>query len=224
MNNHTVFKRLYRFTFGILAWVAVVWYFLKFTVFREPGTSFASGMFSYFSYFTIQSNLLVAVWWAAALLNRDNKFTRWLLQPKIKGAFTAYITATFLGFAVLLSHTYSPGGVDLFLSNTTHYVVPLAFILDWFLFEERGVYQWRFTLDWLVYPVGYFIFAMIHGTFTGDFLYPFFDPNILGWGGMAIQVTFILVTFILLESVYIGINRRLRSSLTKRNGGTHAAN
>lgn len=190
----------------------MVWYFLKFTIFREPGTTFGSGLLSYFSYFTIESNLLVAIWWAAAFINKEDKLTLWLLQPKVKGAFTAYITATLLGFAVLLSPTYAPGGVDLFLSNVTHYVVPLAFILDWFLFEQKGVYQWRYALDWLVYPVSYFIYALIHGTFTGDYLYPFFDPITLGWDGMAIQVMFILAFFIILEGLYIGINRLWKSS------------
>ncbi len=49
------------------------------------------------------------------------------------------------------------------IATITHYVTPLAFILDWLLFEKRGVYQWGFLRAWILYPVAYFAYALIYG-------------------------------------------------------------
>jgi len=201
-------KLPYRILFLLIALFALIWYFFQMVVFRAYGITFANGFLNYISYFTIQSNWLVAFWWSIAILKPKSP----ILQPKIKGAFTTYITVTLAGYAALLASTWNPQGVDLLLSSITHYVTPLAFILDWFLFEQRSVYQWRFLIAWLPYPLLYFGYAMLHGTLTGNFLYPFFDYNALGWKGLAIQALLLLIFFLLVACFYIGVNKRWKTS------------
>jgi hypothetical protein len=112
-----------------------------------------------------------------------------------------------IAFAVLLADVYSPQGLDLTLSTITHYIIPVAFILDWVLFEKKGVYRWRYAIDWLLYPLLYFIYAMAYAAVTGQYLYPFFDLNTLGAGGIALQTSFLLAMFLILASFYILVNK-----------------
>jgi hypothetical protein len=110
---------------------------------------------------------------------------------------------------MFLERLYNPDGIDLYLSIISHYITPLAFVLDWYLTEERGSYQWRYAIHWLLYPVCYLLFSQIYGRLTGSYLYPFLNQPALGWGGLAIWVAGLFCFFILLGCIYIAINRRL---------------
>jgi hypothetical protein len=209
LNAKANFKRIYRIIFVLIAWFGVIGHFIQIVVNRSPESSFLGSTINYFSFFTIQSNWLVAVWWTAAVFAGSKAPERFFLSPKVRGALTAYITVTFSVYAVLLANMWEPSGFDLLFATITHYITPLAFILDWLLFEERGVYQWQWALAWLIYPVAYFIYALIYGAIINSALYPFFDHAQLGWGGMAIQVIVLLVYFFVVESAYIMVNRLL---------------
>ena len=212
MNAKVNLKWVYRVFFVLIAWYALIGHFFQIVVHRAPEATFIRALINYFSYFTIQSNWLVALWWVFAIFALKNAAQRWFLNPKVKGALTVYITVTFGVYAVLLSSLYQPSGFDWLIVTITHYVTPLAFILDWILFEQRGVYQWGFLRAWILYPVAYFAYALIYGAIIHKALYPFFNYTVLGWGGMILQVAVLLVFFIGLGSLYIGVNRRLGKS------------
>ncbi|MBN2044291.1 MAG: Pr6Pr family membrane protein [Anaerolineales bacterium] len=209
MNTKATFKNLYRIIFAVIAWYALGGHFFQIVVHRSPEWSALGATINYFSYFTIQSNWLVALWWTLAIFGGNSPRQSFFLSPRLKGALTVYITVTFAVYALLLADTWEPTGFDWLFANITHYITPLAFILDWLLFETRGVYQSLWALDWLVYPVAYFIYALVYGAVIGHALYPFFDYAALGWGGMALQVSFLLVFFAFLELLYIAANRLL---------------
>lgn len=207
MIKNPAFKQIFRIIFALVAWFALAGHFNQIVLQRGAETSFAGALVNYFSYFTIQSNLLVAVWWSATLFTQHREPAPAFRRPKVKGALTAYISVTLIAFATLLSSTYSPSGLDLVLSNITHYITPLAFILDWVLFEKKGVYQWRFAIDWLIYPLLYFVYVMAYGAVTGRYLYPFFDLRAIGVGGLAIQTALLLALFLILASFFILVNK-----------------
>jgi len=90
-----------------------------------------------------------------------------------------------------------------------HYITPIAFIVDWILTETKLRYKWKYLLYWIfTYPIFYQVFVIIHGTFTGNYIYYFFDVNALGILGVAIFISIIFLTGIVLGSVFIAINRK----------------
>ncbi|MFN2143860.1 MAG: Pr6Pr family membrane protein [Anaerolineales bacterium] len=210
MNTKINLKWVYRVFFMLIAWYALFGHFVQIVVHRAPEATFLGALINYFSYFTIQSNWLVALWWVFAIFASRNANLQWFLSPKVKGALTVYITVTFSVYAVLLSSLYQPTGFDWLIVTITHYVTPLAFILDWILFEERGVYQWRYLSAWILYPVAYFAYAMIYGAITRGGTDLGWGGTVLGWGGMFLQVALLLVFFIALGSVYIKLNRLMK--------------
>ena len=65
-----------------------------------------------------------------AVLYWDRDREHPILRPVVKGAFTVYITVTFIIFATLLQSLVDPQGIDFYVNAITHYVTPIAFIVD----------------------------------------------------------------------------------------------
>lgn len=162
---------------------------------------------SIYKYFTIQTNLMVTMWLALALLWRNQPSRLEKISGWIRGGITLYITITFVVFAIALEYLYDPTGIRLLTSLASHYIVPLTFIIDW-VWTERVRYQWKWLLWWLGYPVLYFVYSQIHGALYNNYLYPFLNPISLGLGPFFISFALLLSLFILLGALYIWSNRR----------------
>jgi hypothetical protein len=190
---------LYRVIFAGLSWFVLI---------SGPIINWSAYWFISYRYYTMQTNLMVTIWWTLAIIchNKSDKLKK--ISGILKGALTLYITVTFLIFALLLSWLYTPTGYAAFTNLILHYITPIAFIIDWILTEKEVEYDWKYLLYFVSYPLGYLVFAVIHGTFTGDYLYYFFDINANGIFGFIGYVSFLVVFFILLGSLYIRVNRK----------------
>ena len=168
--------------------------------------------FNSFKAFTIQTNLLVTIWFTLAIIWHNKPETLVKISGPLKGALTLYITITFIFFAVLLSPFYQPTGFAAFSNLIFHYITPIAFIVDWILTETKLRYKWNYLPYWIIYPLCYLVFIFIHGTFTGNYLYFFLDINALGILGYALFVSILIMVGIVLGSLYIAINRKRTKS------------
>jgi hypothetical protein len=130
-------------------------------------------------------------------------------EAQNQGAITVYISVTFIVYAILLDKLWTPEGIDLWLTTISHYVTPLAFIIDWAFFEERHTYQWRYAIHWLVYPFFYLLYNQVYGQITGRYLYPFLNVPDIGWSGLAFWVLGLSGFFVLLSAIYIYVNKKL---------------
>ena len=204
-----MFALVYRLVFALVALLGVGGHLVQKLANRPPEWSIPRTILDYLSYYTIQTNMLVVIWLTFAIIYWKRKSEHPILRPKVKGAFTLYISTTFIIYAVLLAGLWEPEGADLYLSIISHYITPIAFMIDWLLFENRQTYQWKYALQWLVYPLSYLAYSLIYGRMTGRYLYPFLNVAVLGWGGLAIRVAILLVFFIALGCIYIAINKTL---------------
>ena len=161
-----------------------------------------------FKYYTMQTNLMVTIWFTLAIFWYNKPESLEKIMGPLKGAFTLYITTTFIFFAILLQIFYHPTGWAAFSNIILHYLTPIAFIIDWVLTETKLKYKWNYLLYWTIYPIGYLVFAFIHGTFTIDYLYPFLDISKLGILLYIISISFLVGVGIALGSLYISLNRK----------------
>ncbi len=195
-----------------------------------------------FLYFTVQSNIWIGVWCLimAILQICELKSGRKLIRPWIRAVkymFTTSITLTFFVMNVMLTPVLirENGGETLLnLSNIfPHYVVPIASIADFVLFDtDWKPKRWTFLLS-AIMPLYYLIFAFTLGyfgvSFTEDgqcFPYFFMDADALGWfslfnpngkyGAMTLGVVWwilILLIFILvMGKVYLLIQKKRYTS------------
>jgi len=161
-----------------------------------------------FKYYTMQTNLMVTIWLTLAIIWHNKPESLKKITGPLKGAFTLYITTTFVFFAILLQVFYIPTGWAAFSNLILHYITPITFIVDWILTENIDRYKWKYLPYWTLYPIGYLIFAFIHGVISGDYLYPFLDLSVRGPVRYLIIICFLLGVGIVMASLYIAINRK----------------
>ncbi len=187
---------IFRIIFAIFGWITVIY------------TFFISDL-TIFRYFTIQTNLFVVLWLTLSIILFNKPKNHLKITGAIRGATTLYITVTFLIFAVLLAPMMSIEYLLSFSNISLHYAIPILFIIDFVLTEKIVKYEWKLIIYWLIYPIGYLIFAVIYGTFTGDYIYPFLNINVLGQVGFIISIGLVGIFFIVLSAIYIIINHNL---------------
>lgn len=207
MNDRTISNKtilIYRIIFAVLSWFTFIAGAVIYTVTIGPTLDW----FSSFKAFIMQTNLIVTIWFTLAILWYNKPETLDKISGPLKGAFTLYITITFVFFAIFLSSFYQPTGFAAFSNLVLHYITPIAFIVDWILTEIKVQYKWKYLLFWIAYPLCYIIFAVIHGTITGNYLYYFFDISALGILGFVFFISILIAIGIALGCLYIAINRK----------------
>ncbi|MER7012075.1 Pr6Pr family membrane protein [Saccharopolyspora sp. NPDC000359] len=173
------------------------------------------GVVSSLVYFTVQSNVLVAVvfaWASWATVRGSGQPPAWL-----KGGTTLYIAITGLVYNLVLADapfqmtTGTSGTADL-SNQLVHLVVPLAAAADWLLFDEHRRFRWAAAAAWLAYPVGYLGFALVRGALLDGpnrYPYPFLDVDAIGYDGLALNLLVYGGAFWLLGLVLVGVDRAL---------------
>lgn len=207
MKNLTLSSKnllIYRIVFAGLSWFTLI----ASAVIYASTYGTVLPWFNSFKAFTMQTNLIVTIWLTLAIIWHNKPESLDKIMGPLKGAFTMYITITFVVFAILLSSFYQPTGFAAFSNLVLHYITPIAFIVDWGLTEIKVQYKWNYLLYWIIYPLCYIIFAVIHGTITGNYLYYFLDISALGILGFVMFVSILIAFGLALGCLYILINRK----------------
>ncbi|MFF4156640.1 Pr6Pr family membrane protein [Streptomyces sp. NPDC001678] len=147
-----------------------------------------------FSYFTIQSNILLAI---VCAWSAHRAWTgRPALSPRITGGALLYISITGLVFHFVLSNdssgfamTSERTPLESIANHLLHTATPLAAALDWLVLTAPGGFLLRHAGQWLVYPFLYLPFALIRGALLdpgtdGRYPYPFLDVDLHGYTGI----------------------------------------
>jgi len=204
LNISRKFILLYRLIFAGLSWFTIITgAFISSIASGFPLTWLIS-----FKYYTMQTNLMVSIWFTLAIVWHNKPESLEKIKGPLKGAFTLYITTTFVFFAILLQIFYHPTGWAAFSNIILHYITPIAFMVDWVLTENEMKYKWNYLLYWTIYPIGYLVFALLHGIITSDYLYPFLNISLLSPFNYLISICFLIGLGIGLGCFYIAINRK----------------
>ena len=145
---------------------------------------------NFFSYFTIQSNLIAvaALLWTAAVPAER----RTPAHDLFRGAATTYITVTFVVFALLLADTDVDTAIP-WVDRALHRVMPIVLMADWLIDPPRTAIQLRSAWWWLAYPVAWTAYILVRGAIVNKYPYPFLDPANGGYGTVAIYSVAILL-------------------------------
>ncbi|AVH57394.1 MULTISPECIES: Pr6Pr family membrane protein [Streptomyces] len=147
------------------------------------------------SYFSIQSNVVVAIAFAASAWHA------WTARRPLPGAVTGgtlvYIVITGLVYHLILANQSggfsmtgeadSPSGWQAVANQLLHTATPIAVLIDWLLLTSPTPLTVRNAATWVLYPVVYLGFSLARGAAmspgTPDrYLYPFVDAERHGYG------------------------------------------
>ncbi len=175
---------------------------------ENPTTPIASALGG-FRYFTVLSNVFVAVYfWLLYILNWD----RFPIFNKMLGAIVVYITITSLVYITMLEPIYDPRGLSGFGSILCHYATPWLTIGFVIYFRDEYSFQKKDILKWVIFPLVYFVFLVILGLTTGDYIYPFFDINVAGIWSFIIAFFGIMFLFVILSYLFILITKPVKKN------------
>lgn len=172
----------------------------------------ATKLLRFFSYFTVQSNLLVL---AAAITlvidpQRDGTCWRVLRLDGLLGiAVTGVVSAT------LLAGLIHPVGIGVWINAGFHQFSPVWTLVGWLLLGPRPRIDAR-TIRWaFVWPVAWLAYTMAHGAITGWYPYPFLNADKLGYGQVGITLAIILAAALATAVVFHLLERWLPSTRTR---------
>ncbi|MER7764124.1 Pr6Pr family membrane protein [Streptomyces sp. NPDC097619] len=159
-----------------------------------------------FSFFTIDSNVLVAV--VCVLLIRDPRRDGRLWRV-LRFAALLSIVVTGLVFAIVLAPKVHLQGMALAATIGLHYIAPPAALIGWLLFGPRGQTDLR-TLLWVfVWPAAWIGYTLIHGAFVDWYPYPFLEVFRLGYPRVLVNVLVILLVAVVITLVLALLDRLL---------------
>lgn len=166
-----------RLAFATTAIVAMTYQFA--TLNTTP--DYAKGNF--FSFFTIQSNIIaVAALFALVLVPRARR------SPLFDGARSAavlYIGITGAVFALLLAGLQEELQTTIpWVDFVVHKLIPVVLVADWLVDPPRHRLPRRTVLAWLSYPLAWFAYTLVRGEAVDWYPYPFVDVSKLGYDGV----------------------------------------
>ncbi len=199
--------RGWRILFAVVGWAGLA---LQYGVMLSTGTrSIPGSTVVFFSYFTILTNVLVALALTAPAVLPDSRLGRWTASEAVRAAIAMYIAVVGLIYHALLAPTWDPQGLTLVANHMLHTVMPIAFVLDWLLFVPKGRLRWIDPVKWLAYPLLYGLWTAIHGLAIGWYPYWFIDIGTLGWSRALTNFGALLLFFLALGLVVAALDRGL---------------
>ncbi|HEX8763417.1 MAG TPA: Pr6Pr family membrane protein [Candidatus Saccharimonadales bacterium] len=202
---------LFRLVMGATVATAIV------TQYMQGATRATFNPVNFFSYFTIESNILAAFIFivTGAALMTGIKLRR---RSLIRGAAVLYMTITGIVYAILLSGIDADLGLTMpWVNMVLHYLMPVAVLIDWFADPPEQKVPFKSALIWTIFPALYLFYSLIRGYGTGWYPYPFLNPEHSGYGGIITISIGILVVSIGLIWVITKLSGRANSSPTPKN-------
>jgi hypothetical protein len=202
-------------TLGLVGCVACLGIFDNIDMFR----------WDFYVYFTNISNFLcLGVMFAGLIQTAKKKEDSYVTAvPVLKFIGMLGILLTFLMFNIMLA---GAEGRDPQLnwrigSISFHVVLPIMYLLDWFLFYERKKCKWFYPFAAAGFPIAYAVFLLIQAIIldfdasiltpgsTTPLIYPYFFVNLdtQGVDGVLMWIGILFVTFIAVGYLFVGIDK-----------------
>jgi len=194
----------YRVIFAAAALFAIGYQFFDGRA-NNPG--FSPGNF--WSFFTIQSNLIAAfvlllAVWKADDLRRSTTF------DLIRGAAVVYLSTTGVVYGLLLSGYQEALQTTLpWVDTLLHRIMPIVMVADWLIDPPHRHIALRDAVWWLLFPFAYMVYSLIRGPIVDWYPYPFLDPNNAGgYGAVALYGVGIAITVGVFAWLVVLLSRR----------------
>ena len=182
----------------------------------------------FYVHFTNISNFLcIGVMFASLVQTVKKKEDSYVtVAPMLKFIGMLGILLTFLVFNIMLAGAEGrdPQANWRIGSLTFHVILPILYIVDWFLFRERKTCKWYYPVASIGFPLFYVAFLLIQAvilkfdssilipTTETPLIYPYFFVNLdnLGAGGVLGWIGILSAAFVAVGFVFLGLDILLK--------------
>ena len=206
MDKSNLTKKILRIIIFLLATIGFIWNTLRF-----------DSPLKQLTYFTIQSNILVAFVYLVLLLKKEE--TKLLIILKRQATVAIILTGLVYNFILkpyLGDFDYTPNTLPDLL---VHSIIPLLVFVDYLVFSHRFKVKIFEPLYSLIFPLIYWLFTIIYRLVGGNYNgtnyesdYPYFFLNFpeYGVGYFLIVLVFIITIIYFLYIIDLFINKRYK--------------
>jgi len=152
---------------------------------------------NFFSYFTTLCNLLIAISLTISALLPKTLAGNFFSSLSVKSAIAIYIFIVSLVYNLVLRGIWILTGLAWLLDNMVHVVIPILYILYWFLFRPRRMLKWQDGIYWLIFPSLYLVYSLIRGSIIKWYPYPFLNATKLGYEKVLLNICLMLSVFLI---------------------------
>ena len=188
------------------AWIGLI---IQWVILYSANSSVLLSLWIMGAYFTITTNLLVAVVFTCVAMHRGMLRSDWILAGTMLSIMMVGVVN-----ALLLWGALELSGGSALVDRLLHIATPIFVVLFWIFFVRKGELKWRHPLLWAVYPLSYLAYGMARGAITGKYAYPFLNMLILGWQRTALNAFLIAVAFMASGYAIVWIDHRIGSRST----------
>jgi len=193
-----------RIAAGCVAAVAWTGLAVQIAVSFHLSGSVSATLWIVFAYFTIWTNLLVAVVFTALATNLTPLRSNWI----VAGTMLSILLVGAI-YALLLHGLTELSGGSAVANVLLHMATPILVPLFCIFFAPKGDLTHRDPLRWAVYPLAYLAYALARETATGQYPYPFLNVVRLGWQQTFINSVLIAAGFLLAGLAIVWIDNRI---------------
>ncbi|MFT3936081.1 MAG: Pr6Pr family membrane protein [Chitinophagaceae bacterium] len=195
----------------LIGWFALIAQFYLY--FTSKTVSLAEMTIRYFTYFTIQTNLIVAIAFTSLLFSPSSAVGRFFDKQQTRAAITVYILVVGIIYNTILRFLWAPTGMQQLVDELLHSVIPLLAFLYWLIFSRKSTLKWTQVFTWLIYPLVYVICVLLRGAHSGFYPYPFINKTLLGLTKVMVNAVGITFVFLLICLLLVGIAKFLNKKI-----------
>lgn len=204
-------KRYMQIGIAAIAWFAVILQLYLQIINRK--TEVGEALVRFFSYFTILTNIIVAVCFTS-LSRQQGKGFHFFNKPGVITAVTVYIFIVGLVYNLVLRSLWAPQGLQLLVDNLLHSVTPLLTLIYWFAYTSTKETGWKEPVAWMLYPLFYLIYVMIRGSFSDFYPYFFIDVSKLGYATAFTNAVYVTLGFLVVSYLLIAVGKLRKNQTT----------
>jgi len=187
---------------SLACWTTIVGQFIL--IIQNRVVSIAETIARFFTFFTILTNILVAITFTVIWLQPKNRLT-FFLKPNTQTAIAVYIFVVGFVYNTILRFIWQPQGIQRIVDEMLHLIIPIVYILYWYFEIEKTAVIWKNIFGWLIYPIIYLIVIMIRGNYAKYYPYPFVNVSELGIIKVAINSVYLTIFFGIMSAVFVGV-------------------
>ncbi len=208
--------RAFAMALATLAWYGLVLQcYVTIITSQAKGLLVSGAVINYFSFFTILTNLLVAVVLTCSLSRRTSNLVNFFKRPTVQTAVAVFIAIVGIVYSLVLRNIWDPEGLQKVADLVLHDAVPLLYVIYWALFVRKDELRVRDVGGWMLYPTIYLAYTMARGATTGWYPYHFLDARTLGYGKVGVNIAVLIVAFVCLSLFFVRIARWMSRSLAR---------
>jgi len=200
-------KKMLQWLIAIIGWLAIILQF--YLMIQNRVTGIGETIIRFFSFFTILTNLLVAICFTSLVISQQAYF---FSRSSVFSAITVYIFIVGLVYNTVLRSIWNPKGLQLYVDEALHVATPVLCLIYWFVFVPAKSLKWSNVYSWLLYPLIYLIYVLIRGAFSHFYPYPFLNVDKLGYSKVFINSIFVTAAFFVVSLLVVWLGRSFKKT------------